>query len=136
MRISDWSSDVCSSDLLYTANGWAWLAEWVHDGRFRPVYVPAGVVTGRWASSGGGALQIPRQLRAAVRADPGWCFVLAALPHLAPRILAAMARDNALWDAARGRAPYVGCVAHGAVASRQAAKIARGGALDGATTGD
>jgi DNA polymerase-1 len=31
-----------------------------HDGRYRPVYVPGGVVTGRWAASGGGALQIPR----------------------------------------------------------------------------
>src|SRR5690606_18695064 len=34
---------------LYTANGWHWLDEWVHDGRFRPVYLPSGVVTGRWA---------------------------------------------------------------------------------------
>ncbi|TPX03614.1 bifunctional 3'-5' exonuclease/DNA polymerase, partial [Schumannella luteola] len=50
---------------LYTANGWAWLDEWVHDGRFRPVYVPAGVVTGRWASDGGGALQLPQQVRGA-----------------------------------------------------------------------
>lgn len=56
---------------LQSANGWAWLGEWVRDGRFRPVYVPGGVVTGRWATSGGGALQLPRQLRAAVRADPG-----------------------------------------------------------------
>ena len=48
---------------LNSANGWGWLATWVHDGRFRPVYVPGGVVTGRWASSGGGALQLPRQLR-------------------------------------------------------------------------
>ena len=31
---------------LLSANGWSWLAEWVHDGRFRPVYVPGGVVTG------------------------------------------------------------------------------------------
>ena len=27
---------------LLSANGWSWLAEWVHDGRFRPVYVPGG----------------------------------------------------------------------------------------------
>ncbi|WP_309067570.1 bifunctional 3'-5' exonuclease/DNA polymerase, partial [Microbacterium sp.] len=60
---------------LLAANGWAWLDEWVHDGRFRPVYVPGGVVTGRWASSGGGALQLPRQLREALRADPGWRIV-------------------------------------------------------------
>ena len=62
---------------LLTANGWAWMDEWVHEGRYRPVYVPGGVVTGRWASSGGGALQIPRQLRPALRADPGWRLVSA-----------------------------------------------------------
>ncbi|HZU93454.1 MAG TPA: bifunctional 3'-5' exonuclease/DNA polymerase, partial [Microbacterium sp.] len=48
---------------LLSANGWAWLSEWVHDGRFRPIYIPGGVVTGRWASAGGGALQLPRNLR-------------------------------------------------------------------------
>ncbi|MEN9621402.1 MAG: hypothetical protein RL499_1595 [Actinomycetota bacterium] len=41
---------------LHTANGWNWRDEWVHDGRFRPTFVPGGVVTGRWASDGGGAL--------------------------------------------------------------------------------
>lgn len=121
---------------LYTANGWAWLAEWVHDGRFRPVYVPAGVVTGRWASSGGGALQIPRQLRAAVRADPGWCFVIADVAQLEPRILAAMARDTALAEAARGRDLYAGIVAQGALESRAEAKVALLGAMYGATSGD
>ena len=49
---------------LLSANGWAWLEEWVLEGRFRPTFVPGGVVTGRWASSGGGALQLPKQLRA------------------------------------------------------------------------
>lgn len=121
---------------LYTANGWAWLAEWVRDGRFRPVYVPAGVVTGRWASSGGGALQIPRQLRDAVRADPGWRFVIADVAQLEPRILAGMARDEALATAARGRDLYAGVVAQGAVATRAEAKVALLGAMYGATTGD
>ena len=45
---------------LQSANGWAWLDEWVHDGRFRPDYVPGGTATGRWATSGGGALQLPK----------------------------------------------------------------------------
>ena len=70
----------CSS-----ANGWAWLDEWAPAGRFRPVYVPGGVVTGRWASSGGGALQLPRQLRPAVRADPGWTLVVADVAALGDR---------------------------------------------------
>lgn len=121
---------------LFSANGWAWLDEWAPDGRFRPVYVPGGVVTGRWASSGGGALQLPRQLRPAVRADAGWMLVVADVAQLEPRVLAAMAGDTALADAARGRDLYEGIVAGGVVQSRQDAKIAMLGAMYGATTGD
>jgi len=121
---------------LYTANGWAWLDEWVRDDRFRPVYVPAGVVTGRWASSGGGALQIPRALRTAVRADPGWTLVTADVAQLEPRVLAAMSRDTALAEAASGRDLYAGIVERGAVASRAEAKLAMLGAMYGATTGE
>ncbi|AZS36870.1 DNA polymerase I, thermostable [Microbacterium lemovicicum] len=120
---------------LYAANGWAWLDEWVADGRFRPVLVPAGVVTGRWASTGGGALQVPRQLRSAVRADPGWVLVVADVAQLEPRVLAAMARDTALADAARGRDLYEGVVDSGAVSTRAEAKGALLGAMYGATTG-
>lgn len=121
---------------LLSANGWAWLDEWVADGRFRPVFVPGGVVTGRWASSGGGALQLPRQLREAVRADPGWKLVVADVAQLEPRVLAAMASDTALAEAARGRDLYAGIVDSGAVATRQEAKIALLGAMYGATTGE
>jgi DNA polymerase-1 len=121
---------------LLAANGWSWLEEWVHEGRFRPVYVPGGVVTGRWASSGGGALQIPRQLRAAVQADPGWVLVVADVAQLEPRVLAAMARDEQLAAAARGRDLYSGIVDSGAVATRSEAKIALLGAMYGATTGE
>lgn len=121
---------------LLTANGWAWLEEWVHDGRFRPVYIPGGVVTGRWASSGGGALQIPRRLRAAVSADPGWTFVVADVAQLEPRVLAAMSRDLALAAAARGQDLYSGIVERGTVSTRAEAKVAMLGAMYGATTGD
>ena len=93
-------------------------------------------MTGRWASSGGGALQLPRQLRAAVRADPGWRLVIADVAQLEPRVLAAMAGDTALADAARGRDLYAGIVDTGAVALRSEAKIAMLGAMYGATTGD
>jgi len=121
---------------LLSANGWTWLSDWVDDGRFRPVYVPGGVVTGRWASSGGGALQLPRQLREAVRADPGWRLVVADVAQLEPRVLAAMSGDTALAAAARGRDLYAGIVESGAVATRQEAKIAILGAMYGATTGE
>ena len=121
---------------LLSANGWNWLDEWIDEGRFRPVYVPAGVITGRWASSGGGALQLPRQLRSAVRSDPGWRLVVADVAQLEPRVLAAMARDEALAEAARGRDLYTGIVDTGAVATRAEAKIAMLGAMYGSTTGD
>lgn len=121
---------------LLSANGWAWLAEWVHDGRFRPVYIPGGVVTGRWASAGGGALQLPRSLRPAVRADPGWTLVVADVAQLEPRMLAAMASDKAMARAAQGTDLYAGVVESGAVGTREEAKYAVLGAMYGATTGD
>ncbi len=121
---------------LYTANGWAWADEWIDGDRFRPVYVPAGVVTGRWASSGGGALQIPRQLRHAARADDGWVLVSADAAQLEPRVLAGLAADRSLAAAARGADLYEGIVASGAVATRQDAKFAILGAMYGATTGE
>ena len=70
------------------------------DGRFRPEYVVGGVVSGRWASRGGGALQIPRMLRRAVVADPGWVLVVADAAQLEPRVLAALAGDRAFAEAA------------------------------------
>jgi DNA polymerase-1 len=81
---------------LYAANGWTWLDEWVHDGRFRPVYIVGGVVSGRWASRGGGALQIPKTLRDCVRADPGWKLVVADAAQLEPRVLTALSGDRKL----------------------------------------
>ncbi len=121
---------------LHTANGWTWLREWVREGRFRPVYLTGGVVTGRWASSGGGALQIPRGLRAAVRADEGWVFVLADVAQLEPRVLAAMSQDRSMADAAQGADLYEGVVRSGAVATREEAKYAVLGAMYGSTTGE
>ena len=121
---------------LLAANGWNWLDEWVVHGRFRPVYIVGGVVTGRWASSGGGALQVPRMLRPAVHADPGWTLVVADVAQLEPRMLAAMARDEAMATAARGADLYEGVVDSGAVTTREEAKYAVLGAMYGATTGD
>ena len=80
---------------LHAAHGWSWLEEWVTDGRFHPEFVVGGVVSGRWASRGGGALQIPRVLRRAVVADPGWVLVVADAAQLEPRVLAALAQDDA-----------------------------------------
>ena len=121
---------------LLSANGWTWLDEWIVDGRFRPEYVPGGTATGRWATSGGGALQLPKNVRSAVVADPGWTLVVADAAQLEPRVLAAMARDEAMAEAARGRDIYRGLVDGGVVGTRDEAKVAILGAMYGATTGD
>ncbi|WP_255371767.1 bifunctional 3'-5' exonuclease/DNA polymerase [Cellulosimicrobium sp. CUA-896] len=121
---------------LLTANGWAWLDAWVRDGRFRTEWVVGGVVTGRWATSGGGALQLPRQVRRAVVADLGWRLVVADAAQLEPRVLAGLARDERMADAGRGVDLYAGIVASGAVASREHAKVGMLGAMYGGTTGD
>ncbi|WP_199423697.1 bifunctional 3'-5' exonuclease/DNA polymerase [Actinotalea solisilvae] len=120
---------------LLSANGWAWMEQWVHDGRFRPDYVPGGVVTGRWATSGGGALQLPASVRAAVRSDPGRLLVVADAAQLEPRVLAAMSGDAAMAAAGRHADLYQGLVGAGIVETREQAKYAMLGAIYGATTG-
>jgi DNA polymerase-1 len=120
---------------LLTANGWNWLDTWVRDGRFRAEYVVGGVVTGRWSSVGGGALQLPKAVRRAVVADDGWTFVVADVAQLEPRALAAMSHDDAMAAAGRGGDMYAGIVASGAVATRELAKVGMLGAMYGGTTG-
>ncbi|MGL3200794.1 MULTISPECIES: bifunctional 3'-5' exonuclease/DNA polymerase [Curtobacterium] len=121
---------------LLTANGWTWLDDWVRDGRFHPKYVVGGVVTGRWAADGGGAMQLPKGIRSAVVADDGWKLVVADAAQLEPRVLAAMAGDRAMAAAGDGRDLYDGVVASGAVETRQQAKGAMLGAMYGATQGE
>lgn len=121
---------------LLSANGWFWMESWVREGRFHPDYVPAGVVTGRWATRGGGALQLPKQIRSAVVADPGWKLVVADAAQLEPRVLTAMARDLDMAKASRGLDLYQGLVDAGIVDTRAHAKVAMLGALYGATTGE
>ncbi|MDH6181101.1 DNA polymerase-1 [Microbacteriaceae bacterium SG_E_30_P1] len=120
---------------LLSANGWNWLETWVRDGRFRADFVPGGVVTGRWATSGGGALQLPKQIRGAVIADPGWVFVVADASQLEPRILAALSGDRSMIAAAGETDMYNAIVASGAVDTREHAKIGMLGAMYGGTTG-
>lgn len=121
---------------LHTANGWAWLDAWVRDGRFRPEYVVGGVVSGRWASRGGGALQIPRNIRGAVHADPGHKLIVADASQLEPRVLVALAQDSKMAEAARDKDLYAGIAAQGFGGDRAKAKIALLGAIYGATTGE
>nr|WP_246092902.1 bifunctional 3'-5' exonuclease/DNA polymerase [Subtercola boreus] len=121
---------------LLTANGWSWMQSWVSEGRFFPDYLPGGVVSGRWATRGGGALQLPKQVRRAVTADDGWTLVVADAAQLEPRILAGISTDEAMAAAGRGRDLYAGIVESGAVQTRAEAKVAMLGAMYGATTGE
>ncbi|MDD1476579.1 bifunctional 3'-5' exonuclease/DNA polymerase [Arthrobacter sp. H16F315] len=121
---------------LHAANGWTWLDAWVKNGRFQPEYVVGGVVSGRWASRGGGALQIPRQIRGAVHADPGCKLIVADASQLEPRVLVALAQDARMAEAARDKDLYAGIAAQGFGGDRAKAKVALLGAIYGATTGE
>lgn len=122
---------------IYTAHGWSWLADWVHDGRFRPEFIPGGTYTGRWVTNGGGALQIPKVIRRAVVADPGWRLVVADADQMEPRVLAAISRDPAFMEVAgRPEDLYTSISRQGFSGDRDMAKIAVLGAVYGQTSGD
>jgi hypothetical protein len=120
---------------LHAAHGWAWLDSWVSGGRFRPEYVVGGVVSGRWASRGGGALQIPKVLRRAVVADPGWVLVVADAAQLEPRVLAALAGDRRFAEAAATGDLYL-ALAGAFGGDRAKAKIALLSAMYGGAGGE
>ncbi|WP_042400416.1 bifunctional 3'-5' exonuclease/DNA polymerase [Streptacidiphilus carbonis] len=121
---------------IHAAHGWAWRDTWARDGRFRPEYVVGGVVSGRWASRGGGALQIPRILRGAVVADPGWRLVVADAGQLEPRVLAAMSNDPGMIRAGAAGDLYAGLAAEAFKGDRARAKLGLLGAMYGQTTGE
>lgn len=121
---------------IWTAHGWSWCDAWVRDGRFRPEYVAGGVVSGRWATRGGGALQVPKVVRRAVVADPGWEFVVADAGQLEPRVLAAVSGDSRLARAAAAGDLYAALAADSFGGDRAKAKIALLGAMYGQTGGD
>ncbi|MFI5894691.1 bifunctional 3'-5' exonuclease/DNA polymerase [Actinoplanes sp. NPDC051513] len=120
---------------IWTAHGWSWCDSWVRDGRFRPEYVPGGVVSGRWATRGGGALQVPKVVRRAVIADPGWRFVVADAGQLEPRVLAAVSGDRRLAAAAAAGDLYAALATDSFEGDRGKAKVALLGAMYGQTGG-
>jgi DNA polymerase-1 len=121
---------------IWTAHGWAWRSQWVRNGRFHPEYVAGGVVSGRWATRGGGALQIPKAVRRAVVADDGWVFVVADAAQLEPRVLAAVAGDDRLAEAAGSGDLYAALAAEAFGGRRDQAKVAMLGAMYGQTGGN
>ncbi|HEX4221201.1 MAG TPA: bifunctional 3'-5' exonuclease/DNA polymerase [Pseudonocardiaceae bacterium] len=121
---------------LYAAHGWSWLESWVHNGRFRPEYVVGGVISGRWATRGGAALQLPKLLRAAVLAEPGWSLVVADASQLEPRVLAALSDDRRLAEVAADIDLYASLAKDSFEGERGRAKIAMLSAMYGGTSGE
>ncbi|MEU0334900.1 bifunctional 3'-5' exonuclease/DNA polymerase [Streptomyces sp. NPDC006193] len=122
---------------IWVAHGWSWLQDWVRDGRFRPGFLAGGTVTGRWVTNGGGALQIPKVLRRAVVADPGWRLVVADADQMEPRVLAAISRDPGLMEVAGRESDLYQSVSDRAFSGdRNQAKLAVLGAVYGQTSGD
>lgn len=122
---------------IWVAHGWSWLQDWVRDGRFRPEFLAHGTVTGRWVTNGGGALQIPKVIRRAVVADPGWRLVVADADQMEPRVLAAISRDPGLMEVAGRETDLYQSVSDRAFSGDRAqAKLAVLGAVYGQTSGD
>ncbi|OIJ96726.1 bifunctional 3'-5' exonuclease/DNA polymerase [Streptomyces sp. MUSC 14] len=122
---------------VWVAHGWSWLQDWVRDGRFRPEFLAGGTVTGRWVTNGGGGLQIPKVIRRAVVADPGWRLVVADADQMEPRVLAAISRDPGLMEVAgRESDLYQSVSEHAFSGDRDQAKLAVLGAVYGQTSGD
>ncbi|WP_314224923.1 bifunctional 3'-5' exonuclease/DNA polymerase [Streptomyces zaehneri] len=122
---------------IWVAHGWSWLQDWVRDGRFRPEFLAHGTVTGRWVTNGGGALQIPKVIRRAVVADPGWRLVVADADQMEPRVLAAISRDPGLMEVAGRESDLYQAVSDRAFSGDRAqAKLAVLGAVYGQTSGD
>ncbi|MFE6282395.1 bifunctional 3'-5' exonuclease/DNA polymerase [Streptomyces sp. NPDC057877] len=122
---------------IWVAHGWSWLQDWVRDGRFRPEFLAGGTVTGRWVTNGGGGLQIPKVIRRAVVADPGWRLVVADADQMEPRVLAAISRDPGLMEVAGRETDLYQSVSERAFSGdRDQAKLAVLGAIYGQTSGD
>lgn len=108
---------------LASAHGDVWLDQWVKGSRFHPHYVLGTVVSGRWAASGGGALQLPHAIRQVVRTGPGRTFVVADGRQLEPRILAAISNDQQLQQAGAQDDLYQWLLDAKLVSTRQEAKL-------------
>ena len=122
------------AERMVTTYGYRWLdAHLGDDGRLR----------GAWSGSDGGAGRMtalaglhsmPRELRVAVRAEPGHLLVRADLGQVEPRVLAAVSGDPALAAAAREDDLYARVAAQLGV-ERGVAKVAVLAAMYGQTSG-
>ncbi|MEJ5946502.1 DNA polymerase [Pseudokineococcus basanitobsidens] len=115
------------------ASGHRWLEEHVAGGRLRASWSASDGGAGRMTASGG-VHSLPRELRGAVRAEPGHLLVRADLGQVEPRVLAVVSGDAGLARAAEADDLYSPVAARLGVA-REVAKVAVLAAMYGQTSG-
>jgi DNA polymerase-1 len=121
------------SERIATTYGWPWLDRDIGaDDRLRGVW-GASEGAGRMTASAG-LHNLPAELRSAVRPAPGRVLVRADLGQIEPRVLAAVAGDRALAQAAREDDMYAP-VAKALGSDRPTAKVAVLAAMYGQTSG-
>ncbi len=119
---------------IATTYGYRWLdAHLGADGRLRGTWSGSDGGAGRMTASAG-LHSMPRELRPAVRAQPGHLLVRADLGQVEPRVLAAISRDRQLAGAAASDDLYAD-VAAALGCERPVAKIAVLAAMYGQTHG-
>jgi len=122
------------AERIATTYGYAWLDESLGaDGRLRGAWTGCDGAAGRMTASAG-LHNMPAAMRRAVVAADGYVFVRADLGQIEPRVLAAVAADQALVVAARADDLYAPVAAQLGV-DRPTAKVAVLGAMYGQTTG-
>lgn len=119
---------------IATTYGWGWLARHVGpDDRLRGAWTASDGAAGRMAAQAG-LHNLPTELRPGVAAPPGSVLVRSDLGQVEPRVLAAVARDDALARATWADDLYAP-VAERLAAPRAAAKIAVLAAMYGQRSG-
>ncbi len=122
------------AERIATTFGYRWLDQHVGvDRRLRGQWSPSDGAAGRMTATAG-LHNMPAELRPAIVAEPGHLFVRADLGQIEPRILAAVADDDALAAATFDDDMYAP-VAQRLGVTRDVAKVAVLGAMYGQTTG-
>ena len=120
---------------LLSANGGHGSTSGSRDGRFRPDYVPGGVATGRWATAGGGALQLPKDSGAPWPPTPGGASSSPTRPSSSPECSPRCRRRGDGRCRSRPR-PLPRHRRRGCRRDARAGEVAILGAMYGATTGE
>ncbi len=122
------------AERVATTFGYGWLdANVSADGRLRGEWSGSDGAAGRMTATVG-LHNLPADLRPAILADEGWCFVRADLGQIEPRVLAAVSGDQALAAATQADDLYAPVASRLGV-ERSVAKIAVLAAMYGQTSG-